>query len=224
MADNLKLTVWEIIPNADGSVVQETCLDQQGNRQANELEEAEKEIQYIIRLEQPEAGATLSTEGTREYEGYTVANEGDNVVLKVALQPGYMITDAFNGTDTKINLLQGEDGNYYLVVPRGGAVNLSVSLRRIITGNQSKATVSIDCNGGTLSGPLSLQVRKNDWISLPEAPIKEGSVFLGWYASECPSSDPAWTEPEAGSSLLLPAGARYQVTDNVFMIAVWQAA
>ncbi len=224
VADNLKLTVWEIIPNADGSVVQETCLDQQGNRQANELEEAEKEIQYIIRLEQPEAGATLSTEGTREYEGYTVANEGDNVVLKVALQPGYMITDAFNGTDTKINLLQGEDGNYYLVVPRGGAVNLSVSLRRIITGNQSKATVSIDCNGGTLSGPLSLQVRKNDWISLPEAPTKEGSVFLGWYASECPSSDPAWTEPEAGSSLLLPAGARYQVTDNVFLIAIWQEA
>ena len=225
VADNMKLTVWEIVPNEDGSVVQEAWLDQNGTRQVNELTNVEKDIQYIIRLEQPEAGATLSTEGTREYEGYTVANEGDNVVLKVNLEPGYTIVDAFNGTDTKVSLLQAEDGSYYLVVPRGGAVLLSVSLRKVFTGTSAKSTVTIDCNGGILSGPLTIQVSKNAWITLPDAPVREGAEFLGWYASECPRTDPAWVEPEAGSPLLLPAGSQYQVTtDNIFLVAIWQEA
>ena len=131
IADNLMLTVWEIKPNEDGSVAETGLMNEDGGLDTEEYEDFEKQIQYIIRLEQPEAGATLSTVGTYDYEGYTVAHENDTVTLKINLEPGYEIVDAYNGTDTKVSLLQNADGEYYLVVPRGGAVLLSVKLRKI---------------------------------------------------------------------------------------------
>ena len=130
--DNVTLTVWEIKPNDDGSVASDVSYtyDRETMKREEiftENEEFEKQIQYIIKLE-PNENATLSTEGTTEYEGYNVAHEGDTVVLKVNVADGYHIVNAYNGTDTKVELLRDENGNYYLVVPRGGAVLLSVTL------------------------------------------------------------------------------------------------
>ena len=124
--DNMSLTVWEVKANDDGNLAERYDVNEnQGSRVTDR--EFEKQIQYIIKLE-PNENATLSTEGTTEYEGYNVAREGDTVVLKVNVADGYHIVNAFNGTDTKVELLRDENGNYYLVVPRGGAVLLSVTL------------------------------------------------------------------------------------------------
>ena len=130
--DNVTLTVWEIKPNENGSVAD--TMTQKFNQETKrydkeytENEEFEKQIQYIIKME-PNENATLYTEGTTEYEGYNVAHEGDTVILKVNVADGYHIVNAYNGTDTKVELLRDENGDYYLVVPRGGAVLLSVTL------------------------------------------------------------------------------------------------
>ena len=135
VADNMVLTVWEVKPNENGNLV-ERVVDwtEDSNGEWHEVREndreIEKKIQYIIRLEQPDIGS-IYTSGTKTYEGYEVANEGDTVTLKVNIPAGYRLIDAFNGTDVKVKLLKDANGEYYLVVPRGGAVTLSVTLGKI---------------------------------------------------------------------------------------------
>ena len=133
--DNVTLTVWEIRQNEDGSVAERyrETQDEEGKTEREILgedEEFEKKIQYIIRLEQPDVGA-LDTDGTRDYRGYDVANEGDTITLKIDVPFRYELTNAFNGTDTKVALTKNDDGEYFLIVPRGGAVLLSVEMQYI---------------------------------------------------------------------------------------------
>ena len=136
VAENVSLTVWEIKPNEDGAVAaRQTNIwteDAEGKWTTStvEDEEFEKQIQYIIRVEQPNKGS-VDTVGTTDYEGYKVAKEGDTVTLKVNVPAGYRLKNAYNGTDTKVQLAKDENGNYYLIIPRGGAVTLSVTLERI---------------------------------------------------------------------------------------------
>ena len=126
LTDNLTLTVWEIKENKDGNLVETENED--GTTTANA--ELEKKIQYIIRIEPTQANI-ISTQGTTQYEGYNVAHEGDTVTLKLNVPAGYRVANAFNGTDVKVELVKDASGNYYIVVPRGGAVMLSIELEKI---------------------------------------------------------------------------------------------
>ena len=136
VSENIALTVWEIKPNEEGAVAsRESGIwteDQDGNWTTStvEDEEFEKQIQYIIHVEQPTKGS-LDTVGTTDYEGYKVAKEGDTVTLKVNVPSGYKLKSAYNGTDTKVQLAKDGNGDYYLIIPRGGAVTLSVTLEKI---------------------------------------------------------------------------------------------
>ena len=135
--NGIELTVWKI-KAGEGEII-------------NEFGDAETfapNVRYIVKLEQPEVGGTISAtdaegnalehyvpfgivggEGAEGVEdgGYDVAYEGDKVLLKVNLEEGYRIVGAYNGKDEKVALLfDGE--NYYVVVPRGGGIYLSVEL------------------------------------------------------------------------------------------------
>ena len=228
MAENLTLTVWEIKPNEEGILAGVGGLNEDGQYEIEELDDLRKQIQYIIRVEQPDAGAVLSTEGTFEYEGYNVAYEGDTVILKINLEPGYEIVDAYNGTDIQVSLLQDANGEYYLVVPRGGAVLLSVKLRKIVKKQAAakNCTITIDPNGGTLNGnmePVIETVGRFQSITLPEAPEKRDATFLGWYGTPFAATNVNWKAPEADSGKLLPAGSSVKVTRDYFYTAVWKA-
>ena len=233
VADNLTLTVWEIKKNEDDSVAETGEIDKNGDLQTEEFEEFEKEIQYIIRLEQPKAGARLSTEGTYEYEGYDVAHEDDTVILKIDLESGYEITGAFGDVDKEVRLLRDENGDYYLVVPRGGAVQLSVTLRKIEEEKEAGprqenlpvVSITLDPYEGILYGktdPTVKAMTQGRWFNLPVAPEKEGSVFIGWYGTEYPRTDPRWSAPAEGSSLLLKEKARVQAVEDYFYTAIWK--
>ena len=50
--------------------------------------------------------------------------------LGIAVPDGYTLTGAYNGEGEKIALEKDADGNYYVVVPRGGGVYLSVELEK----------------------------------------------------------------------------------------------
>ena len=144
--DNLKLTVWQIDLNANGDAVVERkpVKDADSGKIVNwepiEITEKtkaiEQSINYIIKIEQPNAGATLTAlksdgsalEKSGEYE---VAKEGETVLMKVNVQDGYEVTGAFNGLGEKVELLRDGEGNYYVVVPKGGAVYLSATVDAI---------------------------------------------------------------------------------------------
>ena len=132
IADNLTLTVWEIKANDDGNLVERVAeTDEVGEPTKVEADtEIEKNIQYIIKIT-PAQQDIITTQGTTNYEGYNVANEGDTVTLKVEVPEGYQIKNAFSDSDQTIEMAQDDDGNYYLIVPKGGAVMISVEFEAI---------------------------------------------------------------------------------------------
>lgn len=102
--------------------------------------EAEKNIGYVIRTEAPEAGATLmALKGDGSpldageilmYDGDPIqvdyAYEGDKVILRINMEDGYELDGVFSDEGKTESLLVDENGNYYVIVPRGGGVMLSV--------------------------------------------------------------------------------------------------
>jgi len=95
----------------------------------------EKSILYIMKLTQPDSGATLfATDANGKplatSHGYSVAKEGDRVLLKVRVDEGSELLAAYDGAGNEVKLVKGEDGCYYIAytVPRGGGIGLSVIL------------------------------------------------------------------------------------------------
>ncbi|MBQ3481873.1 MAG: hypothetical protein IJH48_05990, partial [Oscillospiraceae bacterium] len=136
-AEDLTLTVWKVDLDEDGHAVTAVTrnsesdpdlsaeeLDEMNAKSAEIAEQVEQNILYIIKLEQPTEGGTLSLGGTTKSDGYDVAKEGDNVTLYIAVADGYQVDGAYNGDGTQMALQKDSDGNYFLVVPRGGGVCL----------------------------------------------------------------------------------------------------
>ena len=93
--------------------------------------------------------------------------------------------------------MKDANGEYYLVVPRGGGVMLSVQLARIPRPtppdpeeDEEKATESIvvfNLNGGTLdgkTGSITVEARIGEKFELLGAPEREGYDFVGWNVQE----------------------------------------
>ena len=128
LGDKLTLTVWEMTPDRDGDYVKrETIDDKTDSKKLVADREAEKAIQYIIRIDDSQQNM-IRADGTRDYQGRTVANEGDIIVLKIDVPAGLMIDEVY-GDQNRTSLIKDENGNYYMIVPRGGGVLFSVTLK-----------------------------------------------------------------------------------------------
>ena len=91
---------------------------------------------YIAKVEQPSKGGTLKvvdangSDLPKNYD-FPVAHEGEKVILKANLQSGWKIKAAYNGEGAnKQQLLKDENGNYYIIVPKGGGICLSADLEK----------------------------------------------------------------------------------------------
>ena len=129
---NISVTTWKI--ESDGQIVASNGLYPSAESSKNA--DSSKSVNYIVKLEQPKVGGRLfATDATgaalRTSHDYQVANAGDTVLAKVDLQPGYRIVAAYNGDGTKTKLTMDSNGNYFVVVPEGGGVYLSVELALI---------------------------------------------------------------------------------------------
>ena len=99
----------------------------------------EQSILYIMKLGTAE-GATLSAsyadgKPLATSHDYSVAKEGERVMLKVDLEEGCELMAAYDGNGNKVNLVKGEDGGYYIAytVPKGGGLGLSVEVSSPLT-------------------------------------------------------------------------------------------
>ena len=129
---NISVTTWKI--ESDGEIV--TSNELYASADSGQTPDPSKSVNYIVRLEQPKEGGKLfATDATgaalRTSHGYQVANAEDTIIAKVDLQPGYRVVAAYNGDGTKTKLTMDSNGNYYVVVPEGGGVYLSVELALI---------------------------------------------------------------------------------------------
>ena len=139
-SENVTLTVWTIDLNSEGQAVLEGSYDDQGRLNTEYTDNArafeQKQVFYIIKVEQPEAGATLTAvkqDGSAldKRDGFDVANEDDTVLMKVDLQEGYRLSGVYSDLGQSVEMLQDAAGNYYVVVPKGGAVYLSAMLENM---------------------------------------------------------------------------------------------
>ena len=136
LSDDITMTVWEVKPDSDGAVVvREEWKDEEKVRA--EDAEAEKLIQYIIKVEDTSKDY-ITTDGTKAFTAgngnvYQVAHEGDKVLVKLNIPEGKELVDAFwdAAKSQAGRLLKDAEGNYYLEVPRGGGVLLSVTLKDV---------------------------------------------------------------------------------------------
>ena len=135
--ENLHLTVWAVTPDEEGNLVKAmTFGEEEIELVANEATKAlEESIRYIIKIEQPEVGAMLTAtnsegDALETSHDFDVAVEGEKVLLKINLEEGYKLLGAYNGLGERVPLIIDEDGNYYVVVPKGGGVYLSAEIEK----------------------------------------------------------------------------------------------
>ncbi len=157
--DNLSLTVWKVETKDEDNDGKADDIVSGSSTASNAFTDAS--INYIIKVEQPKAGGKITTSGTttrttgsgENQTSYETAKEGETVTMKVTVKDGYELKGAFNGLDqSKLELIPGEDGNYYIKVPKGGGVYLSVEL-------SEKAKPNNDSN----TDPVTVTVAGDEW-------------------------------------------------------------
>ena len=137
--------------------------------------EVEKNIRYIIRVEDPGEGGSFTLTGTQTDDGGRPwANENDRVTLKTLVQDGYRLLGGSDGTNA---LLQDPStGEYYLVVPKGGGVYVTIQLEKIKMETEPSAPAESgggsggSIGGGSCSGGTgcigSRQLKDGAWLYL----------------------------------------------------------
>lgn len=95
-------------------------------------------IRYMIRWNNSEGGS-FSVDGTSKYGEYDVAQENQELGITIQIAEGYELESIFGG---KAQVLQRPDGTWSVIVPRGGGVNLSAVLKRIIKEEMKNSAVS----------------------------------------------------------------------------------
>ena len=126
IGDNLTLTVWKISPDKDGDFVKREVTDDQTNEKTRVSDRAsEQAIQYIMKIHDDQTDV-IATRGTTNFEGRTIAHEGDTVTLMINVPEG-MAIDAVYGDKNSTKLYKNDEGQYFMVVPRGGGVYFSVT-------------------------------------------------------------------------------------------------
>ena len=125
-AGSFDITTWKIETSAGSP------LFQKGDYATCSPEDVAARTNYIIRLEQPEAGGTIAAvdqqkRALAQSHDLPVAHAGEKVYLDVTLEPGYLVKGAYNGKDERVPL-ERDEGGYYVTVPEGGGVSLSVEL------------------------------------------------------------------------------------------------
>ena len=224
-ADEVTLTLWQVDIPESGEIIKELNAGPGGEAAATEkTKEMEQNILYIIKVEEASSPA-VALDGTSESNGWDTAKENEIVTLEA--KPGYKILAAYNGLGEKIPLKQDKDGNFYLAVPRGGGVYLSVEFNELFKagpwwyGETAPVTVSFDLDGGKIGedeGPIVIDTWIGNYIHLPEAPEKEGCTFAYW-KEILPEEETAEKEP-----LKYRAGQSLQILGDMRFIAVWEAS
>ena len=128
-SSTFNVTAWAICPDENGIVALfSDTIAPLGEPQtyAHDEDFEKNNISYIIRVDDNVAGGRLRASSE-------TAHEGDKVLLLVDLENGYEITGAYddNRILQKYALSKDEDGNYYVVVPKGGGVYLTVTAQKI---------------------------------------------------------------------------------------------
>lgn len=128
-----RFTIWKAAPLNGGAIVppfEDIGISEEDARAV------EKEIRYILRTDAE--SAQYLTVSAEDYRGYKVAREGETVLVQVHAPDGLEVAAVYGMPGNKMPLAEAE-GGYALTVPKGGGIELSVSLKKAVpaTGDPS---------------------------------------------------------------------------------------
>ncbi len=146
------ITVWKVETGKDGFIA--------GKKESGEYVEdkkTEKQIQYIIKVEQThgatlaatdENGKALATVTATNGNIYEYAHSGDKVLLKVDVADGYNLDAVYGDKGQQYKLVKDAKGDYYIEVPVGGGVYFSAILSKE-DDNDNEKEISNKSDGNT---------------------------------------------------------------------------
>lgn len=200
--EGLTLTVWALEGN--------TLVKAEKGADAETIENG---IQYIIKTQQPEAGGSFEVDGVTVYKDLNVAHAGDTVTVLPTLSEGYMLLGAYNNGAA---LLQNEAGSYYLVVPQGGGILLTVELGEYPPLNEPpQPPVRVTGTAATADGGASVVFCSNQVLHMMVGDENVRGYFYSYEARLCfriGSEDAAYTEHEDGSGTLTAGGFTFELS------------
>ena len=241
--ENVSITTWKIdTKTVDGEEHTVALDDGSGGLTTDEIYTnwLEINVAYLIKVE-PTQESMITVEGDaipdpKEKDhgtGLKVAYWGDDVIMKVNVPSGYKLTGAYGDKEKKLSLMQDASGNYYLTVPNGGGIWLSVGLEKLSSddgggsaglpektssryanyaGKARNVTITFDRNGGhdrlKHTSPVVKKVPAGTWVAMVEEQMKDGSVFECWYTDD----------PDTKVSM---PGQNFMATHDVTFIAKW---
>lgn len=124
--ENLDITVWKVDTSDDKAVVENRV-----NTSYVRNEEAEKKINYIIKVDESSDYKINLNGTTKKDNALEVAHEGDRVYLDVNIPDGYTAEFYDINKNRSYDIVPNGYGGAYLVVPRGGGVQVGVTLTKI---------------------------------------------------------------------------------------------
>ena len=126
--DHVSLAAWKI----EGEDIEASASGAEGSSAGQYASGyAPSYANYIIKSEQPKAGGSFELNGTGKIEEFDVAHFDDPVSLLVNLDKGYKLNGAYTGKGERVKLEKDENGNYFVKVPMGGGVYLTVDISKI---------------------------------------------------------------------------------------------
>lgn len=154
-SDRIVLTVWKLEPDQDGALIR----TEDEMEESIPAEEAEKNLQYIIRV--TSRNDEIIEADAAEYRGYQVAREGDTVRIRITPPDGSEVAEVFGNEERSLKLERNADGSYILVIPRGGGVDISVTLRKKDSGSGSRINAKVPSMIPTADSAETSEMRKS---------------------------------------------------------------
>ena len=138
-AGSVSVTAWKVESGIENLVMEKTSNG--GNQASGKADLMERSIRYIIKVDASQTDNIQIANGTQEFSytsphdnntySYDVARAGTKVGVKLAIPSGYHLKAAYSDAGRTINLLKDTNGSYYLIVPKGGGVLISMELEEV---------------------------------------------------------------------------------------------
>ena len=247
LGSGVTLTVWAVEPN-DGVVVYSADDSLRSNGQYPQAAEgdgaegpvltqnkaAEAQLQYIIRVNAEQTDMITAGGAAQEYSAqgktYKVAHEGETVTLKLNIPDGYEVVEAYSDQAQSMKLEKNAKGEYFLTVPRGGAVELSVKLNKLPDPEPepepepeaNTVMITYILGNGTEYDHIRTTAAVGEGVTLHPAPEREGYTFLYWQCTDVNPGTPNYKEPDPESDFLFRPGAIYTAKKDINFVAVWK--
>ena len=230
LGKGVTMTVWAVEPDQNGAVV--FSLDTENVKEGEkptltENKEAEAQLQYIIRVKAEQKDIIAAAGDAFDYRGYKVAHENDTVTLKLDIPDGYEVVEAYSDQAQSMKLEKNEKGEYFLTVPRGGAVELSVKLSKLPDPEPEPDTpdtvmITYVLDNGAQYDHIRMTAGVGEKISLQPAPEREGYTFLYWKGSDVDINSPYYKQPDPDNDFQFRPGASYTAKKDYNFVAVWK--